>query len=173
MDDVDWAVLTTSTRARVYLLWAIMLPIGFVATYFYPYHLINALWMVIAAVGLGYMYKVMLLRVPQMRKIFLAWLVPIAVGMVISGAVFYVPTHLAQHTLAHLGTVWLVVMAIGYTLNGLVDRPSGWYWFAAVLNAVAAYACYEFDAFVDTQYLIIAIVSAWSMLNLWLFRADV
>jgi len=170
---MDLKYLVTATRPRVYLLWAVLVPIGFVATHFYQNHNINYLWVTIAIIGLGYMYKVMPLRVGQLRKIFLAWLVPITGGIIISGAVFYIHGSFAGNLIGHLGALWLAVMAVGYFLNGLVDAPSTWYWFAAILNAVAAVAVYAVHALVASQYLIAAVVSAMSMLLLWLLRSEV
>ena len=89
---MDFKYLLTATRPRVYLLWMILLPIGWVATHFYQKHEINALWTLIAIIGLGYMYKVLYRKIAQMRRIFLAWLVPIFLGMCVSGAVFYIDT---------------------------------------------------------------------------------
>ena len=163
--------LVTDTRARVYLLWAILAPLGFVATHFYQQYMINVLWAVIAIVGLGFMGKVMPLRVGQMRKIFAAWLVPIFLGMCVSGLVFYVDATWAYQLMGHLGAFWLGMLALGYFLNGLVDSPSGWYWLAVALNAVASVACFTLAPFEQGQYLVAAIVSGWSMVNLWLFRS--
>jgi hypothetical protein len=169
---MDGKYLITDTRARVYLLWAVLLPLGFVATHYYQHNFINALWTTIAIVGLGFMYKVMPLRVGQMRRIFLAWGVPIGLGMLVSSVVFYIDTLTAATFIGHLGAFWLGVMAVGYFLNGLVDPPSGFYWFAAVINAAACVLCFMFTPFTQVQYLIAAIVSAWSMMNLWLLRTD-
>ncbi len=163
--------LVTDTRARVYLVWAVLVPVGFVATHFYQRHLINALWTIIAVIGLGFMGRVMPLRVSQMRKIFAAWLVPIFVGLCVSGAVFYIDADWSLQLMGHLGAFWLGVMALGYFLNGLVDAPAGWYWFNAAVNAVASVACFILAPFEVGQFLIAAIVSAWSMVNLWLFRS--
>lgn len=162
--------LFRDTRARVYLLWAILATGGFVATHYNQRQSINAVWFIISVIGLGYMYKVMPLRIRQMRHIFLAWVVPITLGMIISGLVFRISSSWAVSIIVHLGGFWLLVMAVGYLLNGLVDRPAGWYWFAVGLNLVAGVLCFTVNAFTDVQYLIAAIVSAWSMLNLWLFR---
>lgn len=169
---MDFKYLVTATRARVYLLWTILLPIGFVATNFYQNHNINFVWGVIAIIGLGFMYKVMPMGVGQMRKIFLAWLVPIVFGMIVSGLVFYIHGPFTGNLIGHLGAFWLGVMAVGYVLNGLVDPPSTWYWTAAILNAVAAVACYEVHALILSQYLVAAIVSGLSMGLLWLLRSE-
>lgn len=169
---MDVKFLITAPRPRVYLLWGIMVPLGFVATHFYQKHEINVLWTIIAFIGLGYMYKVLYLRVTQMRQIFLAWLVPIVLGLAVAGAVFYVDTYSAAWLMGHLGAFWLAVMAVGHLLNGWVDPPRFWYWCNAVINAGAATLCFAVIEFAAVQYLIAAVVSGWSMLNLWLFRSD-
>lgn len=165
--------MLTDTRSRVYLLWAILAPLGFIATHYYQQRGINFVWTIIAVIGFGFMYKVMPLRVKQMRHIWLAWVVPIAVGMVISGGLFYLDSITAAELIGRLGAIWLGVMAIAYMLNGLADRPAGWYWFAVIINAVAAVLCYTAVEFTQVQYLIAAIITAWSMLNLLLLRTDV
>jgi len=168
-DKIDWNFILSDTRGRVYLLWAILAPWGFVATHYFQQMGILFVWLAISVVGLGYMYRVMPLRVRQMQLIFAAWLVPIASGMLVSLLVFY--NHaLAELLLVRLGAFWLLVMAAGYIWNGLVDPPSGWYWFAAAVNVVAGVVCWTVEPFTTAQYLIAAIVSAWSMLSLWLFR---
>jgi hypothetical protein len=166
---VDWQFLALSTRARVYLLWALLVTIGFVATHYYQRQQINSVWTVISIIGLGYMYRVMPLKVRQMRNIFLSWLLPIAAGMAASGLVFVVADW--TRLIGYLGVFWLAVMAVGYFFNGLADRPAGAYFFAAVLNLVAAGACLASAQLLSSQYLVAAIVSAWSMLYLWLFRS--
>lgn len=165
--------MLADTRSRVYLLWTILAPLGFVLTHYYQQRTINIAWTIIAVIGLGFMYKVMPLRVQQMRRIWLAWLVPIAVGMAVSGGLFYLDSIAAAELIGRLGALWLGIMAIAYALNGLADRPGGWYWFAAAINAAAAIACYSIIEFTQVQYVIAAIVTAWSMLNLLLFRTDV
>lgn len=165
---LDINFLLNDTRSRVYLLWAFLATGGFAVTHYYQMQTINAFWFVLSVIGLGYMVKVMPLKIKQMRSIFLAWLVPITVGIAVSGLAFKIDA-LAE-LIPYLGAFWLLVMALGYALNGLADPPSNWYWFAAVLNAVAAIACFTFEPFTTAQYLVAAIVSAWSMSNLWIFR---
>ena len=170
-DKLDLQFLLGDTRARVYLLWAILAMGGFVATHYYQRQQINGAWFLISLIGLGYMYKVMPLRVKQMRNIFLSWAIPITVGMVVSAAVFYFQSDLASSLIIHLGAFWLIILAAGYFLNGLVDPPSKWYWVAAGLNLVASILCFMSDGLLTSQYLIAAVVSGWSMMNLWIFRA--
>ncbi len=170
---MDFKYLITATSARVYLLWGMLVPIGFVATHFYQRHAINALWTAISVIGFGYMLKVMPVRqVPQMRRIFGAWLIPIVLGLAASAIPFYVHTAAAGNFIGHLGAFWLGVMAVGYFLNGLADPPANWYFYNAFINAVFCVLCFTVTDFVPIQYLIAAIVSGWSMLNLWLLRAD-
>ena len=166
-----WHYLFLETRARVYCLWMILATLGFVATHYYQRKQINAVWFTLSVIGMGYMWRVMPLRVRQMRHIFLAWLVPIVVGIAVSGLLFYLDTPAAGELIAHLGAVWLIVMAVGYAWNGLVDPPAGWYYFAAIINFGAGLLCFVNADWASVQYLIAAIVSAWSMGNLWLFRS--
>lgn len=167
---LDWQYLFLDTRARIYLLWAALLSSGFVATHFYQAKIINGFWAVLSVIGMYYMFKVMPLKVKQMRHIFLGWLVTITVGMAVSGIVFYLELPFAGFLINHLGAFWLVLMAQAYAFNGLVDRPARWYWFAAVLNLVFGILCFTVEGLISGQYLIAAIVSTWSMLYLWLFR---
>ena len=83
-DKIDFKMLLNETRPRVYLLWAVITGVGYTATHYYQNPNINAVWFVLSLIGFGYMYKVMPLRVPLMRRIFLAWLVPITFGIAVS-----------------------------------------------------------------------------------------
>lgn len=168
---MDLRFLITATRARIYLLWAALVPAGFVATHFYQNHNIIYAWLAIAIIGLGYMYRAMPLHVVQMRHIFMAWLVPITLGLIGTGALLYIHQSWATNSIDHLGAIWMGIIGIGYILNSMVDRPSGYYWFAAILNVGFGVACL-YDLFLPVQYLVAAFVSAWSLLFLWLFRSD-
>lgn len=165
---VDWFYLLHASRARVYLLWAVLGFGGFVATHFWQLRTINAVWFVLCVIGMGYMARVMPLKVGKMKQIYLSWLVPIVIGMAVSGLVFYIDEW--ARLIPYLGVFWLVVMAAGYAWNGLVDAPSKWYHFAAVLNLAAAVLCYVSPLYLEYQYVVAAIVTGWSMLYLWLLR---
>ncbi len=165
---LDIKFLLSDTRARVYLLWAFLATGGFIATHYYQQQKINVLWFGLSIIGLGYMLKVMPLKISSMRNIYLAWLGPIVIGLTVSALAFKIDA--LTGLIPYLGALWLMVMSAGYALNGLVDAPSNWYWFAATLNVVAAVACFAVEPFTTAQYLVAAIVSAWSMLNLWIFR---
>jgi hypothetical protein len=167
---LDLRMLLGESRPRVYLLWAFLTTIGFTATHFYQDPNINIVWIIISIVGLGYMYQVMALRVKQMRQIFLAWLVPISAGIVLS--VIAAQTDLLPGLLGYLGSFWLLISAVGYAWNGAVDPPSKWYYIASGVNIIAAAACYYSVSLSQNQYLVAAAVSAWSMLSLWLYRSD-
>jgi hypothetical protein len=169
-DKVDWQYLLLDTRARVYLLWAVLTTGGFTATHYFQQRQINAVWFFISVFGLGYMYRAMPMGVMQMRKIFLAWFVPISFGILVSILAFKIAV--LSSLIQYMGSFWLLIMAIGYFLNGLVDAPSTYYWFAAALNIAAAIICYVVEPLLAAQYLVAAIVSGWSMLYLWLFRAS-
>lgn len=169
---VDWEFLFIDSRARVYLLWAFLATIGFMATHYFQRKQINGVWAVISVVGMYYMYRVMPLRVKQMKNIFYVWLIFILIGMAISGVVFYLNNELAGYIIARLGAVWLFIMAAAYAANGLVDRPAKWYFFAAGLNAVLGLLLLLNEALLPGQYLIAAVASFWSMMYLWLYRAD-
>lgn len=167
---VDFGALLYGTRAQVYLLWAVLVAIGYTATHYYQTRLVNGLWLALALVGLGYMYRVMPLKVRQMRLIFAAWLIPVILGMVVSGLAFYVVPLMVL--IGYLGAFWLAVQAVAFLWNGIVDPPSKWYYTVAVVNAAAAAACYYVPGLAPAQYLVAAVVSTWSMLMLWIFRAD-
>jgi hypothetical protein len=168
---IDFKMLINESRPRVYLLWAILTGVGYTATHFYQDPKINAVWFVLSAIGLGYMYKVMPLRLQVMKRIFLSWLVPITFGILVS--VIAARTELlGRELVGYLGAFWLAVSAVGFAWNGYVDPPSKWYYASAVLCLIASAGCFINDFFLEYQYVVAAIVSVWSMLNLWIFRSE-
>lgn len=167
---IDFQSLSSDSRARVYLLWAVLTAVGYTATHYYQQKGINILWVVLVIIGLGFMSQVMPLRVSQMKKIYLAWLVPISFGIIVSGLVFYVDG--IAELLGYLGGFWLIVQSAGFLWNGLVDSPSRWYFIVAAVNFIIGLACFSFDSLIAIQYLVAAIVTAWSMLMLWTFRTS-
>lgn len=165
---LDFSYLLKDTRAKVYLLWAFLVTAGFIATHYHQQPNINLVWMIISVIGLGYMYKAMPMRALKFKRIFLAWLVPILLGLLVSALVFRVEAW--RSLIGYLGAFWLIVMAVGYFWNGLVDAPAKWYFLVAALNLIAGLAIFLSDSLISSQYLIAAIVSGWSMLNLVIFR---
>ncbi len=172
MDDtVNFRDLWQDSRAKVYLLWAALTAVGYIATHYYQDKNINFVWFILSTIGLGYMYKIMPLRVVQMKRIFLAWLIPVSVGIAVS--IVTVRLDIISQLVGYLGIFWLLVQAVGFVWNGLVDRPGFWYYIAAGLSISAAALCYFVDVFLSQQYLIAAIVTVWGMLNLWIYRTEV
>lgn len=168
---IDWKFLFTETRARIYLLWAALTAVGFTAAHYAQRDItINGFWVVLSLIGLGYMYNVMPMRLAPAKKIFNAWLRPITFGMAVSIAVFYVDA--GRSLIPYLGAFWLFVMAVGFLLNGLADPPSEWYWVAVALHSIAGLLIIFRVDLLPVQWLIAAVVSTWSMLNLWLFRSQ-
>ena len=168
---VDWKLLFGEARARIYLLWAGLCVVGFVAAqYSKAANNINLFWAVLSVGGLGYMYKVMPMQMKAAKRIFCAWVLPIVFGAVISVLAFRVRA-LAE-VAAYLGAFWLLVMAVGFFLNGLYDAPSTWYWVAVLMNVVGAVLIIYWEPLLPGQWLVAAIISSWSMLNLWLFRGE-
>lgn len=169
-DKLSLQELFVNTRSRVYFLWAVLVAVGFVTTHYYQNPNINGVWFVLSAIGLGYMVRVMPLRVTQMKYIFASWLVPIAIGILISALA--VRTRIAPELTGYLGPFWLVIMAAAYYWNGLVDAPGLWYYIIAAANLLSAAAIYASDSLLPVQYLLTAVISTWSMLMLWVFRND-
>lgn len=167
---VDFKSMINTSRGKVYLLWAVIVGAGFVSTHYYQNSNINIVWAVLSIIGFAYMYKVMPLGASQMKRIFMAWLIPVSIGMIWS--VVAVMTDLLPELVYYLGSFWLIVMAAGYVWNGLVDRPGLWYYVVGVVNLIAAGVIYLSFDLLFVQYLLVAVVGVWSMLMLWLFRAD-
>lgn len=169
-EPLDWRYMLADTRARVYLVWAFLATGGFIATHYNQSKKINGLWFFIILLGLGYMLKVMPLRVRKLRLIYLSWFIPLTIGLLVSYLAFRESA--LFDLIPYLGGYWLLVLAAGYFFNGLVDAPSKWYWLAVLLNVAAALAVFFIEPVWRAQYLVAAIISGWSMLNLWLFRVD-
>lgn len=131
---------------RVYLVWAVLLGIGFAATQFHQEANINWLWLVISLIGLGYMVRQTSL--PEFRTAGLAhlyfvglvWTLVIAQGMLLSVLPFVGRTPLAALS-PYLGVFWLWQMGLGHWLNGLVDPPRLPYWITGGIQILAGVAC--------------------------------
>lgn len=162
--------LLYESRARVYALWAAIVGVGYVSTHYYQNANINAVWTVLSVIGFAYMYKVMPLRVKQMKHIYTSWLVPILIGIAVS--VVSVRTDLLPELVGYLGAFWLLVQAAAFFWNGLVDGPGLWYYIVAGVNFIGAAILYSSVDLLIVQYLLVAIISVWSMLMLLIFRGD-
>lgn len=170
MDKLDLKFLLLDIRARVYLLWAAIVAIGYVSTHYYQNKNINFVWFFLSLAGFYYMYRAMPLGVEQMKKIYAAWLIPISFGLIVS--IVSARGWLLTDLVGYLGSFWLLVTAAGFIWNGLVDRPMTWYLAAAVLCVIGAAVVYFNTTFLIAQYLVAGTITTWAMLNLVIFRTD-
>lgn len=166
---LGWKYWFLDKRAQVYLLWLIIVPPGYIHLYYEQPLWINWPWLATCVIGLGYMAYVMRPFAGKLRPIFYAWLFPLLIGMIISFLAASGPEFYAL--LPKLALVWAVVQAVGYALNGLVDAPAGWYWLATASHVLAALFIIAFPSLIALHWLMLAVVSTWSLLNLWLFRS--
>ncbi len=167
---INFSFLINESRGRVYLLWAVLTGVGYTATHYYQHPNINGVWFVLSAIGFAYMYKVMPLRVKQMKYVYMSWAVPISVGLIVS--ILSARTELLPGLLGYLGAYWLAIQAVGFLWNGLVDSPGIWYYVASVMNGIGAISLYLSESLLPVQYLLAGIITVWSMLMLWLYRTD-
>ncbi|MFQ3613759.1 MAG: hypothetical protein SNJ68_08605 [Cyanobacteriota bacterium] len=154
---------------RVYLVWAVLLLVGFAATQFHQEASINWLWLVISLLGLGYMVRQTSL--PEFRAaglvhlyfVGLVWTLVIALGMVLSVLPFVGRTALASLS-QYLGVFWLFQMGLGHWLNGMVDPPRRPYWITGGIQILAGIVCLVWG--LEWQFLAAGGVGALAMLLL-------
>jgi hypothetical protein len=155
---------------RVYLVWAIIVFTGFITTHFYQRPEINYLWLVLSAMGLGYMgllLKQMRFWQQKLLYIGLLWLLTITFGLTISVIVFvYQP--LGEMS-AYLGIFWLLLMGLAHILNHVVD-PSQVYLQSGGIQILTGTICFIFEPLLSIQYLAAGLVGALAMVWLILFR---
>jgi hypothetical protein len=155
---------------RVYLVWAIAILIGFIATHFHQLPDINKLWLFLSALGLAYMgfsLKQLHFRDRILMRIGLLWLFTIAFGMTISILAFLIEP-LAELS-ATLGVFWLGLMGLAHLFNGAVDR-SYIYWLTGGAQILTSMLCYVVEPLQLLQYLIAGAIGSTAMLMLILFR---
>jgi hypothetical protein len=167
---LGWWYWLKDYRAQVYLLWAVIVASGYVILHSDPdeSHIVG--WLVASAAGFAYMLYVMPLRQAKMRAIFASWLVPITIGFILTIAAF--ESSVLNGLIPYLGILWAILQAVGFTFNGLVDPPSRWYWFGALSNILLAGFLIMVPALLSVQYALLAVVTTWAMINLWLFRSN-
>ncbi|MEN9225581.1 MAG: hypothetical protein Q6L60_00670 [Thermostichus sp. HHBFW_bins_43] len=154
---------------RVYLVWAILLGIGFAATQFHQEANINWLWLVISLIGLGYMVRQTSL--PEFRSAGLAhlyfvglvWTLVIALGLIFSVLPFIGRTPLTALS-QYLGVFWLFQMGLGHWLNGTVDPPRRPYWITGGIQILAGIVCLVWG--LELQFLVAGGIGALAMLLL-------
>ena len=155
---------------RVYLVWGVILLVGFLATHFHQEPNINILWLLLSLVGLGYMVRQTSL--PEFRRhsglahlyyVGFVWVLVIALGMLVSVVPFVGRTPL-NGLAQYLGIFWLAQMGLGHGLNGLVDPPRWPYWVTAGGQVLAALVCLGWG--MDYQYLVAGGVGSLAMVVL-------
>ena len=155
---------------RVYLVWAIIIALGFVSTQFHQLPDINNLWLLLSGIGLGYMAVLLWQQQSWNRQLIyigLIWLLTIGFGLFISIAAFmYEP--LGELT-AYLGSFWLLLMGVGLGLNSLVDR-SHIYLILGGIELLFGLACYLWEPLILWQYLIAGGIGTTAMLGLIIYR---
>ena len=151
---------------KIFLVWAILLLIGFGATHFYPAPRVNILWTILALFGLGYMKSQLPFAQRAYRHIFLTWLIIIVLGLIISASSFYYPP--LYFLLAYLGIFWLLLLGIGHLSTGLITKRKKFYK-TALAHGIAAILIAMVPAFFGVQYLAAGVVASLSMV--WLIVA--
>src|SRR5882724_7501094 len=137
---------------RLMLVWAAIVLFGFIGTYLHPAFMptgTNVIWALLAVIGLVYSKKQMSFSDRGLRNIFLAWFVIIALGIALSEAVFYIPSLVSLA--AYLGAVWLVLMAVGHAITGLLDKRK-LYLLTVILQFAAAAFIVMFAAAMPALY---------------------
>jgi hypothetical protein len=155
---------------RVYLVWAIVILIGFVATHFHQLPDINNLWLLLSVVGLtymGFLLKQLQFRDRTLVWIGLLWLFTIAFGLMVSIFAFVIDP-LAELS-AYLGIFWLGLMGLAHLFNGVVDRIP-MYWLTGGTQILTSVICFVIEPLQSLQYLIAGVIGSAAMLTLILFR---
>jgi len=155
---------------RVYLVWAIVILVGFVATHFHQLPDINNLWLLLSALGLsqmGFELKQTQFRDRKLILIGLLWLFTIVFGLIISAISFTIEP-LADFS-ADLGIFWLGLMGLAHLLNGVVDR-SNVYFLTGGTQILIGLLSFSVMALHPLQYLIAGASGSIALLALILFR---
>jgi hypothetical protein len=151
-------------------LWAVIILVGFVFTYYYqaldPLS-INIVWAILAIIGLTYSKRQMPFSDVVLKNIFMTWLVVIVLGIIFSHLSFVWSPLVYYASL--LGAVWLVFMALGHAITGWIDGKKVYIITTALQLIAAIYIFVSVGSMPDlysTQYLIAGIVGAISMVLL-------
>lgn len=158
---------------KLFLVWAVIILAGFTFTYFNqalsPTN-INLFWAVLACVGLLYSKKQMPFSDRPLRNIFVAWLGIIIFGIVFSQVVLFLPP--LFFLAGYLGAFWLVLMAFGHAVTGMIDKKKLYIFTAGVQLAAAAFIftfANSMPALFTIQHLIAGFIGSASMIALLLF----
>ncbi len=158
---------------RVFLVWALVILVGFVFTYMslaLGPSTINLVWVGLALIGLVYSKMQMSFSEKAFRNIFLAWTVIIVGGIALSHSMYYWPPLLMYSQ--YLGAIWLGLMALGHAVTGLIDKKKV-YILTTLLQLIAGVCIVlllpSVPALFVLQYLIAGLVGAAAMLLLILY----
>ncbi len=170
---MDTTLVYWNPIRRVFLVWAVIVLGGFTLTYWNlaagPDN-INFWWVVVALIGLVYTKKQMPFSDAGLRNIFLTWSLIIAIGIIYSYQVFNSPALLPYSQ--YLGAYWLVLMALGHAVTGLIDKKKLYVLTVALQIAAAILIVLlmpSMPALFALQYLIAGLVGAVAMILLILY----
>lgn len=161
--------LYLNPKRIVFLSWALIIFLGFLITHFYQHPNINYIWIGLSILGLGVMYKYMPFKVPVLKKTFYVWVGVILLGMFLSFLPFYILEF--AELIGYLGVVWMLLMGIGFILNGLVYPMRAALFFAGGLNLMVGILTYFLPILLEYQYIIAAFIGGYGMVHLT-FYAD-
>lgn len=169
MNRPSFSRLLTDRRTQTYLVWLLIVTAGWVLTHLRMSPEVNIGWGITVLFGLGFMVYAMPLRQRRMQSILAIWTGILLFGMAASAAAFYSPA--LGPLISYLGVFWLLLLAVAFALNGLVDPPSRWYYVASALHVMAAGAAVISPWLLYYQYLLAAAAAVLGMGGLWLFRS--
>ncbi len=158
---------------KLFLVWAVIVLAGFMFTYFeqtFSPTNINLFWAVLACIGLLYSKKQMPFSDRVLRNIFVVWLGIIIFGVAFSQVVFFWPP--LFFFAGYLGAFWLVLMAFGHAVTGMIDKKKLYIFTAGIQLAAAAFIfifANSMPALFTLQYLIAGFIGSASMAALLLF----
>ncbi len=99
----------------VFVTWAIVELVGWLATHYWPDPRVNWVWLVLTIIGFIPMVLYMPMKSVKLRKIMVLWIVAVGFGMVVSFLVFMVPR--IMWLISYLGVFWLLLMGVAFLVN--------------------------------------------------------
>ncbi len=160
---MNLGLMLKNTRYKVYLLWAGILFVGFLATNAYQSENINGVWFLFSVIGVGYMLRVMPLQSKIMKAIFINWIAVIVLGLFISFLVFHLQA-LASLQIT-LGVFWMILLSLGFIINGFIEKKPQYY-FGASIMFIPAIAVMLFSSLIVAQFVMAALGTSLAMIYL-------
>lgn len=161
MDQAVPSVSFWNPLRRMFLAWAVIILAGFIATHFNQSDRINWAWLVLSIGGLVYMKRILPFSDRGSRNVFFVWFGVIAVGMAFSFAAFRVAFLAALS--GYLGAFWLVLMALGHALTGMLDGKAVYALTALLQIVLAGVVYYNVGNALLYQHLIAGVVGSVAM----------